>query len=293
MFKFGYITIIGVPNVGKSTLLNKVIGQNIAIATNKVQTTRNKILGFKTTDTAQMVFVDTPGMHNAKSTMNKLMLQQIDEGLNTADVIYFMISPDEKSISTLSKTIPKLQKYDKPVFFIINKSDIFKAQKTAHLVPEIAEMYPNYASIINISAKNGTNIDKLLQLTEDILPEGRKYFDEEQVTDQSEAFFISEHIREQIFILTNQEVPYSVVVESTITKDTAKEMHVNVDIICDRKSQKGIIIGKNGETIKTIGTNARAKLETFFNVHMVLTLYVKNIEDWHNKNEYLRIQKLI
>lgn len=292
-YKCGTVAIIGSPNVGKSTLLNKLLGEDIAIVSNKPNTTRNCIRGIKTTEEYQMIFLDTPGIHNPKDKINQLMVKQAIDSLSMVDIVYFIVTPDEIFKKEYNTIVNLLNKVGAIKFLLINKVDIHKKGDVVN-VANRAFGGATFTYVLPISALKGTNVDKLLELTKENLPEGCKIYDEDEITTIPEKFLIAEFIRGSVFNLLKEEVPYDVLVECEKVEDRSKELlYVAASIIVNRTSQKGIIIGKKGEMLKRIGQMARLKLEAFFQVKVYLELFVKVREDWKNSDEYLKIQGLV
>lgn len=292
-YKCGTVAIIGSPNVGKSTLLNKLLGEDIAIVSNKPNTTRNCIRGIKTTEDYQIIFLDTPGIHSAKDKINQLMVKQAIDSLSMVDIVYFIVTPDEIFKKEYNTIVNLLNKVGAIKFLLINKVDIHKKGDVVNVANK-AFGGAAFTYVLPISALKGTNVDKLLELTKENLPEGCKIYDEDEITTIPEKFLIAEFIRGSVFNLLKEEVPYDVLVECEKVEDRSKELlYVAASIIVNRTSQKGIIIGKKGEMLKRIGQMARLKLEAFFQVKVYLELFVKVREDWKNSDEYLKIQGLV
>lgn len=292
-YKCGTVAIIGSPNVGKSTLLNKLLGEDIAIVSNKPNTTRNCIRGIKTTEEYQMIFLDTPGIHNPKDKINQLMVKQAIDSLSMVDIVYFIVTPDEIFKKEYNTIVNLLNKVGAIKFLLINKVDIHKKGDVVNVANK-AFGGATFTYVLPISALKGTNVDKLLELTKENLPEGCKIYDEDEITTIPEKFLIAEFIRGSVFNLLKEDVPYDVLVECEKVEDRSKELlYVAASIIVNRTSQKGIIIGKKGEMLKRIGQMARLKLEAFFQVKVYLELFVKVREDWKNSDEYLKIQGLV
>ncbi|UOD34755.1 GTPase Era [Deferribacteraceae bacterium V6Fe1] len=293
MFKFGTVAIIGRPNVGKSTLLNKILGEDLSIISSKPNTTRNSIKGIKTGEDYQIVFLDTPGIHNAKDKINQLMVKQAIDGLSMVDLVYFMVTPDEIFGKEYKFITEILNKVDATKFLLINKVDAHDKKDVVNVANKVFAD-GTFKFVLPISALESTNVDKLLELTVEHLPEGIKLYESEEITTIPEKFLISEFIRESVFNLLKDEVPYNVVVECEEVEDRNEELlYIAASIIVNRSSQKGIIIGKRGEMLKKIGKYSREKLEAFFGVKVYLELFVKVKEDWMNRDEYLKIQGLI
>lgn len=289
-FHSGFISIIGRPNVGKSTFLNRVIGQKIAIMSDKPQTTRNKIQGVLTRENSQMIFIDTPGIHKPKHKLGEFMMKVAKNTLREVDLIMFMVNAEEKIGKGDEFILEMLSETKTPVFLVINKIDKIHPDE----LMEIIESYKNrfeFAEIVPISALEGNNVENLLQSIEKYLPEGPQYYPSDQVTDHPERFIISELIREKVLHLTREEIPHSIaVVIEKIRRDEENEnlIHVHATIMVERDSQKGIVIGKRGALLKEIGTLARKDIEMLLGSKVYLELWVKVQKDWRNKSAYLR-----
>lgn len=286
-FKSGFVTLIGRPNVGKSTLLNHIIGQKITIISDKAQTTRNKIQGIYTTDDSQVVFIDTPGIHKPKHKLGRFMVDSAVSTINEVDVVLFVVNVSEKIGPGDRFIMEKLATTDTSVFLILNQIDQVHPNDLLPIIDEYRAEF-DFAEIIPTSALEGQNIEELLKTIKSYLPEGPQFYPEEQISDHPEYFIISELIREKVLRLTREEVPHSVaVVTDKIERDTEGKVHVLASIIIERKSQKGIIIGKGGKMLKQIGTMARKDIEKLLGDKIYLELWVKVQEGWRNKPSYL------
>ncbi|MFS8651281.1 MAG: GTPase Era [Caldibacillus sp.] len=287
-FKSGFISIIGRPNVGKSTLLNHLVGQKIAIMSDKPQTTRNKIQGILTLDDAQMIFIDTPGMHKPKHKLGDFMVKVATNTLNEVDLILFMVNATERFGRGEAFILGKLQEVRTPVFLVINKIDLVHPDDLLFIIDEYKDKYP-FAEIVPVSALKGNNTERLVEVIKEYLPEGPKYYPDEQITDHPERFIIAELIREKILHLTREEIPHSVaVVIDKITTMESGTVHVMATIIVERPSQKGIIIGKQGRMLKEIGKLARVEIELLLGSKVFLELWVKVQKDWRDKASLIR-----
>ncbi|KOO52207.1 GTPase Era [Viridibacillus arvi] len=288
-FKSGFISIIGRPNVGKSTFLNRVIGQKIAIMSDKPQTTRNKVQGVLTQDASQMVFIDTPGIHKPKHKLGEFMLKVSKNTLREVDVIMFMVNATQKLGKGDQFILEMLEGNETPVFLVINKIDQVHPDNLLHTIEDYKAEY-DFAEIIPISALDGNNVDRLLETIENYLPEGPQYYPADQVTDHPERFIISELVREKVLHLTREEIPHSIAVQvDKIAKDEDKDMiRVMATIIVERDSQKGIVIGKRGALLKEVGIRARKDIEMLLGSKVYLELWVKVQKDWRNKSSQLR-----
>ena len=289
-YKSGFISIIGRPNVGKSTFLNRVIGQKIAIMSDKPQTTRNKVQGVLTTNDSQMIFIDTPGIHKPKHKLGDFMLKVSKNTLREVDVIMFMVNAEQKLGKGDEFILEMLAGNPTPVFLVINKIDQIHPHELIGIIESYKDRY-NFAEIVPISALQGNNVENLLATLTKYLPEGPQYYPADQVTDHPERFIISELIREKVLHLTREEVPHSIaVVIDKIRRDEENEdkIHVAATIIVERDSQKGIVIGKRGALLKEVGIRARKDIEMLLGSKVYLELWVKVQKDWRNKSTHLR-----
>ncbi len=287
--KSGFISIIGRPNVGKSTFLNRVIGQKIAIMSDKPQTTRNKVQGVLTTNDAQLVFIDTPGIHKPKHKLGDFMMKVAQNTLKEVDIVLFMVNAEEGFGRGEEFILDKFQSIKTPVFLVINKIDLVHPDKLMEIIVSYKEKYP-FAEIIPISALEGNNLEVLLDVIKKYIPEGPQYYPADQVTDHPERFIVSELIREKALHLTREEIPHSlaVVIEKMERLEDKDVVHVMATIIVERDSQKGIIIGKQGSMLKEVGKRARQDIENLLGTKVFLELWVKVQKDWRNKMSQLR-----
>ncbi|AKS38953.1 GTPase Era [Anoxybacillus gonensis] len=288
-YKSGFVAIIGRPNVGKSTFLNRVIGQKIAIMSDKPQTTRNKIQGVYTTDDAQIIFIDTPGIHKPKHKLGDFMVKVAQSALQEVDLILFMVNAVEGLGRGDEFIIERLKQVQTPVFLVINKIDEVHPDDLLPLIEQYRSLH-SFAEVIPISALQGNNVETLLQQIKHYLPEGPQYYPAHQITDHPERFIIAEFIREKALHLTREEVPHSiaVVIDSIERRENGDTVYVAATIIVERDSQKGIIIGKRGQMLKEIGQRARADIEALLGSKVFLELWVKVQKDWRNKMAQLR-----
>lgn len=293
-FKSGYVSIIGRPNVGKSTLLNFLVGSKIAITTDKPQTTRTRIVGIKTQANAQIVFLDTPGIHKPPKLMNKMMVKTALHAMSDMDAIVFITEVKKKTHPEDLFILRSLGRVTSPVLLAINKCDLLPSLPDVDIV-ELTGRYRSlleFHSAFHISALNGTNVDGLLEALVAIMPEGPMYYPEETVTESPEEFVLAEIIREKATMLTHQELPYStgVVVESVEEVGEADKAHlrVNATIYVERSSQRVIVIGKNGQMLKKIGTLAREEMEPMLGSRVFLQLWVKVKEKWTEDRTMLK-----
>lgn len=277
--KSGFITIIGKPNVGKSSLLNNIIGEKIAIMSPKPQTTRNNILGIYTNNDMQAIFIDTPGLHNAKSELNKKMVDESLKSLKGVDICILMMDSSINITEYEKRIIDKIKNYTIPVFLVLNKIDLISKLDLIKKLEECNKLM-NFKEIFPISVKNNDNIKTLLDKVYEYLPEGPMYYPSDQITDMPERVIVSELIREKVLLFTNEEVPHSVAVTDIIYRENNT---ICATIIVERESQKKIIIGHNGDMIKKIGSKARMDINKLLNKHINLELWVKVKENWRNK----------
>lgn len=285
--KSGFVALVGRPNVGKSTLLNRIVGQKIAIMSDKAQTTRNKIQGVYTTKDAQIIFIDTPGIHKPKSRLGDFMVESAYSALNEVDVVLFMISADQKRGKGDDLIIERLKKQNVPVFLVVNKLDKVHPDSLLETIADYSQQM-DFAEVVPISATEGNNFPTLMQTIEANLAEGPQYFPEDQITDHPEYFIVSELIREKVLQFTRDEVPHSVaVVVDSMKKNEHEKIAIQATIIVERDSQKGIIIGKGGKMLKLIGTKARLDIEHLLGNKVFLELWVKVQKDWREKERYL------
>lgn len=286
-FKSGFVSLVGRPNVGKSTLLNRMIGQKIAIMSDKAQTTRNKVQGILTTKSDQIVFIDTPGIHKPKHRLGDFMVKTAMSTFNEVDVVMFLVNVTEKRGPGDDFIIDKLKTVESPVFLVLNKIDQIHPDELLPIIEDYNSQM-TFAEIVPISATEGNNVDRLMETVRSYLPEGPQFYPEDQVSDHPEYFIVSELIREKVLERTREEIPHSiaVVVESMQREDNEKVV-VNATIIVERKSQKGIIIGKQGKMLKDIGMNARKDIERLLGDKIYLDLWVKVQNDWRDKQQHL------
>ncbi|EOZ5811367.1 GTPase Era [Enterococcus hirae] len=286
--KSGFVAIVGRPNVGKSTLLNRIVGQKIAIMSDKAQTTRNKIQGVYTTPEAQLIFIDTPGIHKPKHRLGDFMVESAYSALREVDAVLFMISADQKRGRGDDFIIERLKNVQSPVYLIINKIDKVHPDELLGIIQDYSAQMP-FAQVVPISATEGNNVDRLMEVLIAEMPEGPQYFPDDQVTDHPEYFIVSELIREKVLFLTRDEVPHSVaVVVDSMKRNENDKIQIQATIIVERDSQKGIIIGKGGKMLKEIGTKARKDIENLLGDKVFLELWVKVQKDWRDKRVYLQ-----
>ena len=286
MHKAGFVNIVGNPNVGKSTLMNRLVGEKISIITSKSQTTRHRIKGIVNTDDYQIVFSDTPGVVKPSYKMQEYMLEFSKSALVDADIILYVTDVVENIEKNLD-FIDKVNKSDIPVLLVINKIDLTPQEKLEALFDKWKSLIPR-AEIFPLSATENFNVDNLYKRIVELLPEGEPFFPKDELTDLPSRFFVNEIIREKILQYYDKEVPYSVEVEVEEFKEDDKRINIMAVIYVERSSQKGIIIGSQGEALKKVGTQARLDIEAFFGKKVFLNLYVKVLKDWRNKDSELK-----
>lgn len=284
-FKSGFVTLIGRPNVGKSTLMNYLIGQKIAITSNKPQTTRNKIQTVLTMEEGQIVFVDTPGIHKAKNKLGQYMVNVAERTLNEVDVVLWLVEPTTFIGAGEKHIAERLRKVNTPVILVINKVDMVKKEEVLPSIAAYKDIY-DFAEIVPVSARSGENTDELLKTVMKYLPYGPQFYDEDTVTDQPERQIVAELIREKSLHCLEEEIPHGIAVAIDHMKMSKKIMHIDATIICERESHKGIIIGKQGNMLKKIGSTARFEIEKMLECKVNLKLWVKVKKDWRD-SEFL------
>lgn len=287
-FKSGFISILGKPNVGKSTLLNHILGEKIAIISDKPQTTRTRILGIKNLETAQLIFYDTPGIHRPRSRLHDSMVRTAFQAGKDADLILLLTEAQRPQIEDDESILKNFQHYQVTIFLIINKIDLVKKTTILPLIEKYRALHP-FQEIIPLSALHGEGVDRLVEAIQKYLPHGPKYFPEDMTTDQSERFLAAEMIREKILQHTYREVPYSVGVTIETFRDESEKklLSVSAVILVGKQSQKAILIGKGGQILKKIGTQARQEMELFFHTRVFLQLWVKVAKNWSDNPRLL------
>lgn len=286
-FRSGFVAIIGRPNVGKSTLLNRVLGQKIAIMSDKAQTTRNKIQGIYTDKDSQIIFMDTPGIHKPKHALGEFMLETAYSALKEVEIVLFLINANEPIGRGDKFIIDKLKSLKTPIYLIINKIDLVSPESVLKTIETYRKELP-FVHVIPISALQGNNVDNMLDTIKSHLPVGPQYYPADQVSDHPEYFVVAEFIREKVLQLTKEEIPHSVaVVVDQMQKNAQGKVHVFATIIVERSSQKGIVIGKGGKLLKEIGTRARQDIERLLGEKVFLELWVKVQKDWRDKQSSL------
>lgn len=288
-FKSGFVTIIGRPNVGKSTLMNRLIGQKIAITSSKAQTTRNRIQTVYTCEEGQIVFLDTPGINKAKNKLGDYMLMAAERTLNEVDLVLWLVEPTTFIGGGEQYIIEKLQNVKTPIFLVINKTDLAKEEDILKAIVTYKDKV-DFAEVIPVSALEGTNTQDLINTIFKYLPEGPMYYDEDTVTDQPERQIVAELIREKALRLLSQEIPHgiAVVIERMKVRPKGNIVDIEATIICERDSHKGIIIGKKGAMIKEIGSTARQEIENLLDMKVNLKMWVKVKKDWRDSDLLLK-----
>lgn len=286
-FKSGFVTLIGRPNVGKSTLMNHLIGQKIAITSNKPQTTRNRIQTVLTLDNGQIVFVDTPGIHKAKNKLGEYMVNVAERTLNEVDVVLWLVEPSTFIGAGEQHIAEQLKKVNTPVVLVINKVDMVKKEELLPCIEKYSKIY-DFADIVPVSARNGDNTDELVSVIMKYLPYGPQFYDEDTITDQPERQIVAEIIREKALHSLNEEIPHGIAVSIERMKARKNMMDIDATIICERDSHKGIIIGKQGSMLKKIGSTARYEIERLLDCKVNLQLWVKVKKDWRDSDFLLK-----
>ncbi len=288
MFKSGFVTIIGRPNVGKSTLMNHLMGEKLSIVSSRPQTTRNNIQTILTKEDYQIVFVDTPGIHKPRHKLGEYMVKIAQDTLKEVDLVLFLTNPEIEVGKGDEYILEQLKDKGIPTFLVLNKIDENTEERVAATIKNYAEHF-QFTEVIPISAMKGRNTDKLLELMVKYLPEGPQYYPEDMITDQQERFVVAETIREKALRLLSQEVPHGIAVEIITMKKDEKEIYnIEATLLCEKDSHKGIIIGKGGETLKKISTYARQDIEKFLGTKVYLKLWVKVKKEWRDNASLLR-----
>ncbi len=282
-YKSGFVTLIGRPNVGKSTLMNHLIGQKIAITSNKPQTTRNRIQTVLTTEEGQIVFVDTPGIHKVKNKLGEYMVNVAERTLNEVDVVLWLVEPSTFIGAGEKHIVEQLNKVKTPVVLVINKVDMVKREEVLTFIDAYRKIY-DFAAIVPVSARSGENTDELVKVIMKYLPYGPQFYDEDTVTDQPERQIVAELIREKALHCLNDEIPHGITVVIDSIKYRKKIVDIDATIICERDSHKGIIIGKQGAMLKKIGSTARFEIERLLDCKANLQLWVKVKKDWRDSD---------
>lgn len=284
-FKSGFVSIVGKPNVGKSSLVNRLVGENLSIVTAKAQTTRHRIMGILNGADYQIVYSDTPGILEPRYSLHEAMMHYVKVSLEDADLILLVVEPGDKFDETL---FGRFQKMDKPIVLLINKVDLARGSQAADKVQYWQESLTNIREIIPVSAKTGFQVDRILDVVKSYLPVHPPFFPQDEFTDRSERFFAAEILREKIFLNYEEEVPYSCEVAISSFKDEKDILRIRAEIYVERDSQKGILIGKSGASLKKVGTEARKDMEAFFGKKIFLETHVKVAGNWRKEKDRLR-----
>lgn len=286
-YKSGFVALVGRPNVGKSTLLNYIVGEKIAIMSDKPQTTRNKIQGIYTSETAQLIFIDTPGIHKPKHQLGDFMVRAALSTFREVDLILFVVDVNEPYGQGEKFILEKLKETNTPVFLVLNKIDRIHPEQLLEKISAYRELY-QFAEIIPVSALNGNNVTTLMEQIIRYMDEGPQYYPADEITDHPERFIVSEFIREKIIHLTEEEVPHSIAVVIEEMKERKGGMvYISALVLVERQSQKGIIIGKQGNMLKEIGKRARKDIEALLGSNVYLDLFVKVDKNWRNNRRQL------
>lgn len=288
MHKSGFVTIIGRPNVGKSTLTNHIMGEKLSIVSNKPQTTRNNIQTILNGEDYQIVFVDTPGMHKPRHKLGEYMVKVAKDSIRDVDLILFLTTPEGEVGKGDAFILEQLREYDVPVFLVLNKIDEVTEERVANTLISYSKHF-NFKEIIPISALKGKNTDRLIELMIDHMPEGPKYYPEDMITDVQEKFIVSEIIREKALRTLSEEVPHGIAVDIILMKKNDNGVYnIEVDMLCEKDSHKGIIIGKEGKTLKRINDYAKADIEKFLQSKVNLKIWVKVRKEWRDNPLFLK-----
>ena len=282
-FKSGFVTLIGRPNVGKSTLMNRLIGQKIAITSNKPQTTRNRIQTVLTTEEGQIVFLDTPGIHKAKNKLGDYMVNVAQRTMDEVDVVLWLVEPTDYIGAGERHIIEQLKKVKTPVILVINKTDKVKREEVLKFI-DVYRKELDFQEIVPVSALKGNNTDELIKCIFKYLPYGEPFYDEDTITDQPMRQIVAELIREKALRLLEDEIPHGIAVSIESMKEKGRVCHIDATIVCERDSHKGIIIGKGGAMLKKIGSNARPEIEDMLEMQVNLQLWVKVKKDWRDSD---------
>lgn len=284
--KSGFVTILGKPNVGKSTLLNQILGEKVAIVSPKPQTTRNKILGILNEPDYQVIFIDTPGKHNIKNKLDKYMDSEIEQAKKDVDIVLLVIDGSKKITESDYQFVESFEKSKQKVIVVVNKIDATSFEK---LYPQLVRFNDMkfVLDIIPISAKNGKNVDDLIKVIKDNLTSDIRYYDEDIYTDKSIRFMVSEIIREKALLYLQDEIPHGIAVDVVEYKEDGKKVIIDADIVCEKDSHKPIVLGNRGEMIKKIGTEARLDIEKLVDARVYLNLFVKVRDNWRNNNNQI------
>lgn len=285
--KSGFIAIVGRPNVGKSTLLNAIVGEKVAIVSSKPQTTRNKITGVLTQDGVQLVFLDTPGLHRSRNKLDDYMRRAVDDSISGVDAAVLVVEPQKTVSESEIEIVKKLSSRNVPVLLVVNKIDVVKKELLIGIISEWAKVF-DFSAVVPVSAMKGDGVDILVDELKKRMPDGPQYFPDDMMTDQPERLVVAEIIREKLLYLLSDEVPHGVAVSIESIKERPLVMDIAATIYCEKDSHKGIIIGKGGRMLKSVGIKAREDIEALLNCHVNLQLWVKVKEDWRNRENVLK-----
>lgn len=288
-FQSGFVALFGAPNTGKSTLLNRLIGEKISITSRKPQTTRNRILGVMHLSKAQLVFIDTPGVHHGKNPLNIRIVEAAVSALGDVDIVLVILDVSRPEPGSEKMVIEKIKEHHLPVILALNKIDLIRKEKLLSIIDQWSRAFP-FHSIIPISAKHGTQLEELVETMKDLLPQGPPFFPEDTITDVPERFITAELIRERVFRLTGQEIPYATAVTIENFKENSKKklIRIHATIHIERESQKGMIIGKKGSKLKQIGEESRKEIEKLLGTRVYLKLFVRVQKNWSRDTKALR-----
>ena len=286
-FKSGFVSIIGRPNVGKSTLLNALVGEKIAIISDKPQTTRNKILAIRNTDDAQIIFTDTPGIHKPKNKLGEYMVKVANESVGEMDAVLFVVDATNKTTEPERKIAQNLRTLRVPVILVINKVDLARKESLLPMIADFSSLH-DFEAIVPVSALKNNGVDRLLNEIMQNIPQGPAFFPDDMITDQPEKQIAAEIIREKLLWLLDKEVPHGIAIEILQMKEQDKLTSIQANIYCEKASHKGIIIGKNGAILKKVGTMARIDIQKMLGKKVYLELWVKVKSDWRNNNYLIR-----
>lgn len=286
-FKSGFVSIIGRPNVGKSTLLNALVGEKIAIISDKPQTTRNKILAIRNTEDAQIIFTDTPGIHKPKNKLGEYMVKVANESVGEMDAVLFVVDATNKTTEPERKIAQNLSSLRVPVVLVINKVDLARKESLLPMIADFSSLH-NFEAIVPVSALKNDGVDRLLSELMQLIPQGPAFFPDDMITDQPEKQIAAEIIREKLLWLLDKEVPHGIAIEIMQMKEQDKLTSIQANIYCEKASHKGIIIGKNGAILKKVGTMARIDIQKMLGKKVFLELWVKVKSDWRNNNYLIR-----
>ena len=286
-FKSGFVAIVGMPNVGKSSLLNSIVGQKIALISDKPQTTRNKILAIHTTDEEQIIFTDTPGIHTPHNKLGEFMVSEAKQSINDTDIVVFMVDATRRIQEMERKIASDVEKSGIPCILVINKIDLMQKENLLPLIADYSSL-ADFDAVVPISAKNNDGVDLLLEDIRDYLTEGPKFYYDDMITDQPEKQIAAEIIREKLLWCLDKEVPHGIAIEIERMQEKKNITAINAVIYCEKASHKGIVIGKNGDMLKKVGSMARGDIEKMLDKKVYLELWVRVKNDWRNSNFHMK-----